>query len=149
MYFYVQRLYQSGSFMLQREFRVRINCRKGPQLSTVERLMRKYSLSRCPNGHGSANSPFSCPKQNRSLQYFFCSPPPNLSAIDRSGPFLQSNRCTAIMVTVLHKIHSLLQQRHLACDCLLYAPPGAYPVEKPPAIRQYDIKFINISEMYV
>jgi len=70
MYFYVQRLYQSSSFMLQREFRVRTNCRKGSQLSTVERLMRKYRLSRCPNGHGSANSAFFGPKQNRSLQTF-------------------------------------------------------------------------------
>jgi hypothetical protein len=131
--------------MLQREVRVRINCRKGPQRSTVERLRRKYSLSRCPKGHGSANSAFFCPKQNRSLQPFFA----DLSVINRSGRFLQSNRCTAIMITVLHKIHSRLQQRHLACDCLQHAPLGAYPVEEPPALRHYDIKFINISETYV
>jgi hypothetical protein len=67
----VQRLYQSGSVMLQREVRVRINCRKGPRRSTFERLMRKYSLSRCTNGHGSANIAFFCPKQNRSLQPLF------------------------------------------------------------------------------
>jgi hypothetical protein len=142
----MQRHHQSGSVMLQREVRVRINCRKVSQRSTVERLMRKYSLSRCPNGHGSANSTVFCPKQNPSLQHFVA----YLSAIDRSGTFLQSNRCTAIMIkTVLHKIHSLLQHRHLACDCLLYAPLGAYPVEKPTALRQYDITFINISEMYI
>lgn len=120
------------------------------QRSTVERLIKKVQSFQV--------SEWTCVCQQRLLlskaesvnSPFFA----NLSAIDRSGPFLQSNRHTRnntviTIKTVLHIIHTLLQQRHLACGCLLYAPLGAYPVEKPPALRHYDIKFINVSEMYI
>jgi hypothetical protein len=146
MYFYVQRLYQSGSFMLQREFRVRINRRKGPQRSTVCEADEKVKSFQVSERTWVCQQRLLRSKAESVTSSFFA----NLSAIDRSGPFLQSNGCTAITITtVLHEIHSLLQQRHLACDCLLYAPLGTYPVEKPPALRQYDIKFININEMYL
>ena len=106
--FCVKRFYQTGNVTVQREFRVRLYCRKGPQRLTSERSVKSGMFSGVQKDFRLPATPLLFPKAEPVFQMFFT----KLSDVYRPGLFLQSNltlnACCSVLTlpvkTVSHEI---------------------------------------------